>query len=160
MAKAVRDALHADPRVVRPGFVADPAPYYRAMDILAFPSYREGLPNAPLEAAASAVPVVGYAATGTLDAVGTGSTGTLVATGSRPALAAALAAYLADPALAVRHGTAGRQWVVGRFASRAVWSAWVDLYCRELSASGAATCPGAPEPPEPPRRSDAAGAKR
>jgi glycosyltransferase involved in cell wall biosynthesis len=156
----VRDALRAHPRVVRPGFVDDPAPYYRVMDVLAFPSYREGLPNAPLEAAASAVPVVGYAATGTVDAVGAGSTGTLVTTGDRPALAAALAAYLADPALAVRHGTAGREWGLQRFASHAVWSAWVDLYCRELSRSGAATCAGAPEPPEPPRRRDAAGAKR
>ena len=32
---------------------------YRAMDVLAFPSYREGLPNVPLEAQLCGVPVVG-----------------------------------------------------------------------------------------------------
>ena len=50
-----------------------PGVAYRAMDLLAFPSYREGLPNVPLEAQLCGVPVVGYAATGTVDAVAPGS---------------------------------------------------------------------------------------
>jgi glycosyltransferase involved in cell wall biosynthesis len=128
----VRRALTVEPRVVRPGFVADPAPFYRVMDVLAFPSYREGMPNAPLEAAASAVPVAGYAATGTVDAVESGVTGTLVATGDRRALAVALAGYLDDPALAARHGRAGRERVERLFSQSIVWSAWSRLYRDEL----------------------------
>lgn len=128
----VRRTLTIEPRVVRPGFVADPAVFYRVMDVLAFPSYREGLPNAPLEAAASAVPVAGYAATGTVDAVETGVTGTLVATGDRRALAVVLDAYLADPALSARHGRAGRERVQRLFSQRATWSAWSQLYREEL----------------------------
>lgn len=38
------------------GEMADPAPCYRAADLFAFPSRREGLPNAVLEAMASALP--------------------------------------------------------------------------------------------------------
>ncbi len=38
------------------GEVADPAPYYRMADAFAFPSRREGLPNAVLEAMASGLP--------------------------------------------------------------------------------------------------------
>jgi glycosyltransferase involved in cell wall biosynthesis len=135
--EAVRRELLAHPRVVRPGFVADTAPYYRLMDVLAFPSYREGLPNAPLEAAASGVPVVGYAATGTVDAVADGETGTLVAVGDRAALAAALAACLDDPAAAARRGNAGRRRAERLFARRRVWDGWVDLYRRELAAARA-----------------------
>lgn len=140
---AVRSRL-ADPRVVRAGFVADPASSYRAMDVLALPSYREGFPNAPLEAAAAAVPVVGYAATGTVDAVVDGETGTLVPVGDRGALAAALVAALDHPAAAARRGRAGRERVLLCFTRERVWQAWADLY--RAAAAG---------PPSEPRRQNA-----
>jgi glycosyltransferase involved in cell wall biosynthesis len=142
----VRRPLLADTRVVRPGFVADPAPYYRVMDVLAFPSYREGMPNAPLEAAASGVPVVAYAATGTVDAVEPGVTGTLVPTGDRGALAEALAAALEDPGLSGR-GDAGRRFVARRFDHRAVCRAWVELYRRELALRDLVDRPATPSRP-------------
>ena len=38
------------------GEVDDPAPYYKMADVFAFPSHREGLPNAVLEAMATGLP--------------------------------------------------------------------------------------------------------
>lgn len=136
VAPEVRRRLESDPRVLRPGFVADTAPYYRLMTVLAFPSRREGFPNAPLEAAASGVPVAGYTATGTVDAVDDGVTGTLVPVGDRPELARALVAYLESPELARGHGAAGRRRAVERFSNHRVWQAWCDLYAAELTAAG------------------------
>jgi len=44
--------------------VADTAPYYRAMDLMVLPTWREGFPNVVLEAAASGIPVITTIATG------------------------------------------------------------------------------------------------
>lgn len=133
VAPAVRSRLESDGRVVRTGFVSDPAPYYRLMDVLAFPSYREGFPNAPLEAGATGVPVVGYAATGTVDAVRDGETGILVPVGDRRALRATLCRLLGDPALRRRQAAAGRRRAVEQFRREAVWAAWEAEYRRLLN---------------------------
>jgi glycosyltransferase involved in cell wall biosynthesis len=135
----VRSRLTRSPRVVRMGFVDDTSPYYALMDVLAFPSYREGFPNAPLEAAASGVPVAGYAATGTVDAVESGHTGTLVPVGARADLADALRRYLEDPALRSAQGAAGRERAVAYFARERVWRDWLEIYSRMLAERGLPT---------------------
>jgi glycosyltransferase involved in cell wall biosynthesis len=63
----------------------------REMDILIFPSIREGLPNAVIEAAACGVPTVGWDAIGVRDAVVQGETGFLVPVGDQEALTRAIA---------------------------------------------------------------------
>ncbi len=132
----VRNRLHTDPRFVLTGPVDETAPYYGVMDLLAFPSYREGFPNAPLEAAASGIPVAGYAATGTVDAIQSGVTGTLVPTGEAVPLGQAICSYLADPELRRRHGEAGRERVVREFRSELVWAAWERFYRRAIQSRG------------------------
>ena len=130
--KGTKQRLESHPRVLHMGFVEDVALYYRAMDLLVFPSYREGFPNAPLEAAASGVPVAGYSATGTVDAVVDGTTGTLVPVGSRDALLRSVCKYLDSPELASRHGIAGRERAVREYRQELVWERWSAFYRREL----------------------------
>jgi glycosyltransferase involved in cell wall biosynthesis len=143
--------LAAAPRVVATGWAADVAPYYGVMDVLAFPSYREGLPNAPLEAAACELPVAGYAATGTVDAVAQGETGTLAPVGDVAGLAAALTTYVEDPDLRRAHGAAGRRRAVELFRPEVVWEALAAEYDRLLVERGLAPA-AAPRAPEPASR--------
>lgn len=75
----------------------------------------EGLPNVAIEAMAEGTPVVATRHAGIAEAVDHGETGLLVPEGDRPALAAALAAMIAQPTLRHRLGRAARAAVLRRF---------------------------------------------
>lgn len=135
---AVWQSLERHPQIIRTGAIKDPSLYYGLFDVFVFPSYREGFPNVPMEAAAAGVPVVGYRATGTLDAVQDGVTGTLVPLQDSAALAAATANYLRNPWLRRRHGEAGRSRVLRDFRREDLWQALSDLYAHWLRERGLA----------------------
>jgi glycosyltransferase involved in cell wall biosynthesis len=131
---ATRSWLESSDAVVRTGEVEETAPYYPLMSVLAFPSHREGLPNVPLEAAASGVPTVGYRVTGTVDAVVDGSTGALVQQGDPKALGETLVRYLEEPMLTREHGAAARRHVATTFRPERVWRALEQEYRGLLQA--------------------------
>lgn len=130
----VLDLLRTDDRVHLCGTQPDAAPFYAAMDIVVLPTYREGFPNVPLEAAAMGLPVVATRIPGCVDAVEDGVTGTLVPPRDAPALSAAIRAYLDAPDLRYRHGRAGRERVVRTFAQETIWAELYSEYERLLQA--------------------------
>lgn len=143
----VTRALERDPRVHLTGAVPSAARLYGAMDVVALPSYREGMPNVALEAAATALPVVATEIPGCVDAVQDGVTGTLVPPHDPAALRAALRRYLGDEALRVEHGAAGRRRVLAEFDQLAVWRAIASEYGRLLEDRGApGVAPALPPP--------------
>jgi len=128
-----RALLSSDDRVhLTGGMISDMPSAYAAMDVVVLPSWREGLPNVALEAAAMKLPIVATRATGCVDAVADGVTGLLTTPGDAGELAQAIRALLEDPDRRQRMGEAGRRFVGERFSEREVTARLAAEYWRLL----------------------------
>ena len=122
------------PRIHCTGFVADTAPYYRAMDLMVLPTWREGFPNAVLEAAATGIPVVTTESTGARDAVIAEVTGLLIPPGYPEAIVEAVVKLLRDPARRFKMGRAARAWVTEHYSEERVLGLTAEYYRSLLDA--------------------------
>jgi len=140
------------------GFRNDLDRFIPFFDLLALPSWTEGLPNVVLEAFAAGVPVVATAVGGTPEVVEDGVSGYLVPPGNPQALADRLLAALASKKRLHDMGLHGRQRVLRDFSFAAQakhYTALFDELCPE--ASGGRQPPAdlpqqgadAPRSPEP-----------
>lgn len=111
-----------------PGARHDVADILSGLTVFALPSIAEGTPGAALEAMAAGLPVVGSRVGGVPEVVADGVTGAVVPASDPAALAAALAPYAADPALAALHGAAGRERVLKLYSMGAMVAAYQSLY--------------------------------
>jgi glycosyltransferase involved in cell wall biosynthesis len=110
------------------GFHDDVPALLESLDVVALPSWTEGLPVVLLEAMAHARPVVATPVGGTPELVVDGETGLLVPPRDPEALAAALRRLLEDPDLARRLGEAGRERVAERFTAAQQTRRILELY--------------------------------
>lgn len=108
---------------------------YAAAAIACLPSYREGLPKALLEAAASGRPIVATDVPGCREIVRHECNGLLVPARDAAALADALRTLLAEPALRARLGSRGREMAVNEFSEERVVSETLAIY-RSFEGSG------------------------
>ena len=126
--------LDSTPRVLFTGWVDDSAPTYHTMDALVLPTYREGFPNVPLEAAAAGLPVITTTATGAIDSIQAGITGLLVPPRDSAALLTAMRKLTSDRQRAADMGTAGRDFVDNNFTNDRVWNQLAAFLADNLSS--------------------------
>ena len=131
----LRRKIESHPRIIHTGYVVDTAPYYRAMDVMVLPTWREGFPNVVLEAAATGIPVVTTISTGSRDAVLPEVTGLLIPAGYPEAIAEAVLRLLRNPDVRFRMGRAARAWVLERFVNGRVLGLTVGFYRNLLKAA-------------------------
>jgi glycosyltransferase involved in cell wall biosynthesis/O-antigen/teichoic acid export membrane protein len=113
--------------------VADVPALLARCSFTVLPSLSEGMPNAVLESLAHGRAVIASAVGGVPEILGQGG-GVLVPPGDPEALADAMCALLADPALAARLGAEGRALVHDRFGIDRMVDESLRLYSRLLAA--------------------------
>jgi glycosyltransferase involved in cell wall biosynthesis len=101
--------------ITRLGMQDDVRPFYAAADVLALPSYREGVPKVLIEAAAMGLPIVASDIPGCRQVIRSDDTGLLVPPADARALADALMGVRTNPDQARRRAEAARRDAVDRF---------------------------------------------
>jgi len=116
--------------------------YMQHCQLLALPSYEEGLPNAVLEAMACEKPVVATNITGIPEAVLNNITGILVPPGSPAQLAEAIKSLINNPELGREMGKQGREHVLNQFSWEHHTSEMVSVYESVITEQVSRHAPG------------------
>jgi len=116
------------------GRLDDVVPLLREADLFLFPSYREGVPRAVMEAAATGLPTVAFDVPGVREAVRDGQTGYLVPDRDVDALHGRVLELLEHEEKRMGMGRAARQLAEEAFDIKAIQEAYRSLY-RQLGAT-------------------------
>lgn len=135
--RELRRRIAAHPHVVCSGYVADPAPYYRAMDLLVLPSFREGFPNVVLEASATGIPVITTHSTGARDSVVDGESGLLIPPGDSESIVVATLSLLRNPQMRRQMGEKARSRAIEHFLNHRLDGLTAAFYRNLLRSDGA-----------------------
>jgi|SRR6218665_450796 len=106
----------------------DNVPLYMSLfDIFVLPSWREGFPNVPIQAAAIGVPVIVSDATGCIDSVDNNVNGVIFKVRNQEDLESALRMYINKPELRQEFGKNGIAWA-RNFSKEEIWSGIQKVY--------------------------------
>jgi len=110
------------------GFVEKPELYYYLMDVLIFPTYREGFGNVSIQAQAAGTPVIVSDVTGAKDTIINNETGFLVPVKSVKALVESVEKLKSNPELRQILSDNAKEFVRQNFDSKIVWEEINKLY--------------------------------
>lgn len=120
--------LHNHPSIKAVGHVDDVRPYYALADCAVLPSYREGFPNAVLEAGAMGLPQIVTDVNGANEIVTDGVNGLVIPPRSAEDLADAMRIMITDTTGRERMARAARPTVIERFTQARVRDALMQFY--------------------------------
>ncbi|MCC3737069.1 glycosyltransferase family 4 protein [Staphylococcus hominis] len=118
--------------IIMTGHVNDTVNYYNHMDVLVFPTYREGFGNVSIEAQAVEVPVIVNNVTGAKDTLINHVTGYLVEKGNYNQIAQKLEFLINNPAIRKQLGINGRENVKSKFRNEIIWKHLETIYKNNL----------------------------
>ena len=134
--RALAVELDVNERVVFLGYRNDIPEILRALDVFVFPSIREGLPNALLEAMAAGIPVIASPAGGVPEILNRPGLGIMVPSSSVDELTAAMERVCSmDEVERKRAGKALEERVLAEFTKEKMIAAMTDQYLAVMNES-------------------------
>jgi glycosyltransferase involved in cell wall biosynthesis len=128
----VLETIRTDPHIIHTGFVKDIRPYLAMSHVLTFPSYREGFPNAPLQAGCLHIPAIVTDINGCNEIIEHMHNGLLIPPRQMPALEYAMKKLLTDHQLYLSLRANAREAVRTRYDQRQFWNLLLDEYRLQL----------------------------
>ncbi len=108
----------------------DPRPYYAASDALAFPSYREGMPNVVLEAGALGLPSIVTDINGSREIIREGYNGVIIPPHNAEVLYQAMHTFVTDRTTTAHLASNARKNIADRYEQQMIWKALLAEYKR------------------------------
>jgi len=124
--------IETDPAVISVGYRSDIRPYLAMSDVMVFPSYREGLPNVPMQACAMDVPVIATDIVGSNEVITDNINGLIVPVKDADALYGAMERIYIDRELRSRLAAGARESIVERYNQLKLWEAIKDEYALQI----------------------------
>ncbi len=114
--------------IIHVGYQEDVRPYLAISDVLVFPSYREGFPNAVIQAVAMGLPAIVTNINGCNEIIKEKENGIIIPTKDHEALKNAMHYLLENPEEVKRMGVQTRISILNNFEQQKVWDAILSEY--------------------------------
>lgn len=125
---ADRAFITSHPNIIAPGFQEDVRPWLMSMDVFVFPSYREGFPNALLQAACMSRACIATNINGNDEIIQDKFSGILVPVKDIENLKNAIRFLIQDKNLRELYGQRAREFVIAHFSRQLVWQELLNEY--------------------------------
>jgi glycosyltransferase involved in cell wall biosynthesis len=123
--------IHSHERIIQPGYQNDVRPWIKMSDLLLFPSYREGFPNVPLQAASMQVPAIVSNINGCNEIVTQGYNGWIVEPGNSIGLQSIMEHLLLNPLELKSAASVAREIVEENYSQHFIWNQLAELYRKD-----------------------------
>ena len=130
------DSIDNHPGVLSLGFQKDVRPFFAVSRALAFPSYREGFPNVPLQAGAMGIPSKVSDVNGCNEIIIHQFNGLLIPPRNSQALSNAMSRLLLDKKLYEQICLNARESVINRYDRNYLWPLFRNQYNKQLFSAG------------------------
>ncbi|RDV16140.1 glycosyltransferase family 1 protein [Pontibacter diazotrophicus] len=124
--------IESNPAIISVGYQNDVRRFLAISHALAFPSYREGFPNVPMQAACFDLPCIVTDINGCNEIIVEGENGLIIPPKSTQELYDAMEKLLTDENLYVHLSANARKMVVERYEQRHIWSLLLQEYYEQL----------------------------
>lgn len=129
--KTIR-VIDSDPDIIQEGFQQDIRPYLAVSNALAFPSYREGFPNVPMQAGCFNLPLIVTDINGCNEIVEDGTNGIIIPVKNTEALRHAMSVLVSNRELYAKMKRNARQKIVENYDQKKLWSVLLEEYQYQL----------------------------